>query len=783
MILLVIFAIGSFQFLLGVDPDYSLVIKIIIGFSTFMILVLCWSYYLQRLNRKLVASKAELAHAHDLMRYIMEHNHTAFAVHDRDLKFINVSQRYLDDFKLKKEDVIGNYHNEVFSDIDEKWKVIHYRALNGEVLREEDDQIVRRDGTVEWIRWECRPWYDAVGSIGGVINYLEVVTVRKQAEEALKESEEKHRLLIARMQQGIAVHEMIFNEAGIPINYRFIDVNDSFERLTGLKREDILGKTVLDILPGTETYWIEKYGQVAITGEPLQYENYSKELGKYFEVMAYSPRPKEFAVIISDITERKKLESELSKEKNLLETTLISVGDGVISTDPKGNVVFLNKAAEMLTGWSPEEAKGHPIEDVFNIVDELTREKSVNLVEEVLKRGGIPKLANHTILISKDGIERPVEDSAAPILLADGEAIGVVLVFRDFSEKKQKQEEILYLSYHDQLTGLYNRRFYEEELKRLDTERNLPMTIIMADVNGLKLINDSFGHILGDQLLEKAAEVITKGCRADDIIARIGGDEFVVLLPKTNGIDAEQIIKRIQELASNERVGSVTLSISFGYATKCNDTEMITEIFKNAEDNMYRHKLYESASIKSKTIDLIMNALYEKSNREMMHSKRVSEICEGIGINMGFDHDSTNQLRIAGLMHDIGKMGIDARILNRPHSLTNDEWIEMKRHPEIGYRTLSTVNEFSEMAEYILEHHERWDGKGYPKGLKGKEISLEARIIAVAESYDTMINNGIYRTGLNEEEAIAEIKRNAGTQFDPEIAQLFIEKVLKKEWN
>jgi diguanylate cyclase (GGDEF)-like protein/putative nucleotidyltransferase with HDIG domain len=351
----------------------------------------------------------------------------------------------------------------------------------------------------------------------------------------------------------------------------------------------------------------------------------------------------------------------------------------------------------------------------------------------------------------------------------------------DITEKKQKQEEILYLSYHDQLTGLYNRRFYEEELNRLDTKRNLPITLIMADVNGLKLINDSFGHVMGDELLKKVAKMIKKGCRNDEIIARLGGDEFVILMPKTNENEAEEIIKRIKGLISNEKVGAVGLSVSFGYKTKSNEDYDIHELFKNVEDHMYSHKLYESASIKNKTIDIIMNTLYEKSNREMLHSKRVSEICEAIAIKMNFDKDDVNQIRIAGLMHDIGKMGIDEKILNSSHSLNLDEWKEIKRHPEIGYRILSSSNEFSEMAGYVLQHHESWDGKGYPKGLKGEEISLQARIIAVADSYDAMTIDRPYRKGLSKEAAINEIKRCSGTQFDSDITEVLIGKVLENK--
>jgi HD-GYP domain-containing protein (c-di-GMP phosphodiesterase class II) len=142
---------------------------------------------------------------------------------------------------------------------------------------------------------------------------------------------------------------------------------------------------------------------------------------------------------------------------------------------------------------------------------------------------------------------------------------------------------------------------------------------------------------------------------------------------------------------------------------------------------------------------------------------------------MDFDKEDINQIRIAGLMHDIGKIGIEEKILNKPNKLNQEERYELIRHVEIGYRILSSVNEFSEIANHVLEHHERWDGSGYPKGLKGEEISLQARIIAIADSFDAMTTDRPYRGALNEQEAIKELKRCSGTQFDPEIVKIFIE--------
>jgi len=352
---------------------------------------------------------------------------------------------------------------------------------------------------------------------------------------------------------------------------------------------------------------------------------------------------------------------------------------------------------------------------------------------------------------------------------------------RENEARKKQEEKLKYMSFHDHLTGLYNRRYFEEELIRLDTGKNLPMTIVMGDINGLKLVNDSFGHVVGDKLLKEVANAIKQECRADDLIARLGGDEFVIILPETDAFESEQIIKNIKKRLTNNNASVIDISISFGYEIKKNKEENIQEIVIKAEDSMYQYKLYECKSLRSKTIDVIMNALIEKSSRELMHSKRVSTICETIAIKLNFEKEYVNQIRIAGLVHDIGKIGINENILNKPQRLDNEEWEVMKKHPEAGWRILHSVIEFSELAEFVLSHHERWDGLGYPRALKGDEIAIEARIIAIADSYDAMTSDRSYRKGISEDEAKNEIRRCSGTQFDPEIVKVFIEKVLGKE--
>lgn len=473
---------------------------------------------------------------------------------------------------------------------------------------------------------------------------LSDITDRKQMEEALALSEEKYKSLVMPMEQGLALHEIIFDDQGRPVDYIYIAINDSYAELLDVNEEMCIGKKMTDLTPLLEQYWLDIFDEVALSGKSSYYENYLKATEKYYSIYAYAPKKNLLAVLVSNIDDRVK-----------------------------------------------------------------------------------------------------------------------------------REEEINYLNYHDQLTGLYNRRFYEKALKRLDTQSNLPLTIAMGDVNGLKMINDSFGHTVGDDVLKKVAEIIKESCEKDDIVARIGGDEFIIIMPHTDTVKAEKSIARMKKVASKTKVNGLDISISFGHTTKTAEGQIIEDIFIDAEDRMYSNKIYESSSIKSKMIDLIMTTLHEKNPRERLHSKRTSEICEFIAQHMDFCDSDISKIRIAGLMHDIGKIGTSESVLNNSGKLDEEDWKELKRHPEISYHILSSCNEFSEIATFALEHHERWDGKGYPKGLKGGAISIQARIIAIADAFDAMTNFRTYKDVLSEEEALAEIAACAGTQFDPNIAKIFVE--------
>ena len=356
--------------------------------------------------------------------------------------------------------------------------------------------------------------------------------------------------------------------------------------------------------------------------------------------------------------------------------------------------------------------------------------------------------------------------------------VQVVSYFADLAwtiaEHKRAEEKIRYISFHDVLTGLYNRAFFEEEMQRLETGRQLPISILMADLNGLKLVNDTYGHEAGDEMLKTVAGIIKKSCREEDIVARWGGDEFVILLPQTSEEKAGQIGKRIRSKCNSAYVGDVPVSLALGVATKEKQSDLLTDVLNKAEDIMYKQKLAESRSVRSTVLNTLLKTLEAKSFETGEHVCRMQMLAWDFGEKLKLPESEMNRLSLLVTLHDIGKINIPEEILTKKEPLTEEEWEIVKKHPETGFRIARSTEEFAHVAEDILAHHERWDGTGYPQGLKGEEIPFLARITSIVDAYEVMTNGRPYREKMSPEEAVAEIKRCSGTQFDPQLVELFL---------
>ena len=623
------------------------------------------------------------------------------------------------------------------------------------------------------------PIFDSSDKVIGTGEIIMDVTEFEKTQKMLEESKKRSELLINQMMHGFAVHEIICDESGKPIDYKYLSVNKKFEELTGLSAENIIGKTVLEIMPRTEGAWIDKYAEVALRGNPIQFDTYSVHFNKWFQVTAYSPRYGEFAVLLDDITERKELEKALFIEKEQLKKTLLSVVDAVITTDKNGRIKLMNKSAEKLTGWEIKNALGMKIEDVYDVIDDSTKKKLCFLFEKVLLHGYQLNGSGHKLLISKKGRELYIEDTAAPIKDMLGKICGMVLVFRDSTEKTKRFKLVEFMSLHDQMTGLYNRRYMFDSIKRLDTKRNLPFSVVYLDINGLKLTNDSFGHEMGDNLIVSVGNEIKEILRSDDIVGRLGGDEFLVLLPKTDIENAAMIAERISKSVSKIKLESLVPSIALGCAVKTKEEQKIDETLKMAEASMYKDKLKSGKIMRNTMVENLMDLMHDRYTITHNHSKKVMDHCEKIANAMGLSQKETVDLKKTAMLHNIGEIVIPASLLNKPDKLSAEEYELIKIHSEKGYQILKSIDEYAALAESVLEHHERWDGKGYPNGLKEGDILLHSRIINIADSYEAMTSDRTYKKGMTKEEAIAELKKCRGKQFDPEIVDIFIEKVLQ----
>lgn len=393
------------------------------------------------------------------------------------------------------------------------------------------------------------------------------------------------------------------------------------------------------------------------------------------------------------------------------------------------------------------------------------------------KDGGILSIDKR--FIRKDGQILWANLSLSIFTTKDMKNVESLCMTVDITERKQYEQKILYASNHDALTGLFNRVHFEAYVRDLQISDDQILTVAFGDVNGLRILNEAFGRDEGNRLLSRIARILETHLPEGDYVSRVGGDEFALFFFNRNTDQVETILGGVtSDIASLEMMGSVVPSMSFGLASLDTAQGSINEAIKQAEKDLATRKLVDSPHTQGKAVYAIINTLHEKNKREENHSRRVSELCERLAKAFGLGEMAANELRLVGLLHDIGKIAIHESILNKEGRLTAEEWKEMKRHSEIGYRILNSVEDMAGLAQYVLAHHEHYDGNGYPKGLRGEEIPLQSRIISIADAYDAMTASRPYRKTVSTEQAAQEIKRCSQTQFDPVLAKVFIEDVL-----
>ncbi|MDX9690856.1 MAG: diguanylate cyclase [Acholeplasmataceae bacterium] len=472
---------------------------------------------------------------------------------------------------------------------------------------------------------------------------------------------------------------------------------------------------------------------------------------------------------------------EIIKGQEKLKSILDSTAEGIYGIDIDGMCTFVNYSAVQQLGFnSDQDIIGKNIHDlIHHRPDQLNGCPANNCPMLNAVRLGEPISVARGSFYKKDGSKLKVRYAAYP-QYESNQLIGAVVSFTDNAKEQEREEKMEYISYHDYLTGLYNRRFFVEELARKDHKDYYPLGIIMLDLNALKLFNDAFGHFTGDQALIELSRVLEDITREDGFVCRQGGDKFAIILPNSSETELNSLKHVIKNNVSSIKIENVELSVAVGYECKYDEKTSLDDVLKNAEDHMYKNKMSERLNVNNSSILAILNTLFDKHPNERKHAEEVSQLAKKMGKALKLKSNEIHDISIAGLYHDIGKISVSDQILDKAESLTEAEFNEIKKHAEVGYQILKAADEFSEYAVHAYSHHENFDGSGYPRKLIGKEIPLFSRIISIVNAYDNMTTNHSYRKAMSVDDATIELKRCAGTQFDPDLVDIFITKVLKK---
>lgn len=635
-----------------------------------------------------------------------------------------------------------------------------------------------------------QPVYSETGNIKGILCLGEDITEKRKAEKGLYEREELFQSIIATLPDIL----MFLDDEG-----KYLKIWTGQNENLYDSRENLLGKKIEEILPDKQAGLIMRNLNEALKDVEIKVFEYELDvLGgkKWFEARMIAAGSDRAVMVVRDISDRVMAHSKIEelhnvaiklastqKEEAVYELT-VEAAERILEFD----VCTLDLVEDnmfkvkMTSSGVPEGGSvSGPVEGiggkVYNnqeshITRDVREEELANPVKSEYRSAITVPIDEYGIfqVISTEVEKFDEDDLRLTELLISHTATAI--------KRLRAEKEIRYLGFHDKLTGLYNRMFVEEELKRLDSQRQLPLSIIAGDVNSLKLVNDAFGHKAGDDLLKKVAKILKKSCRQEDIIGRFGGDEFTIILPDTSGKEGRKILKRIKNNCKKEDSSIIPVSIALGLATKENESEDINEVLKNADTNMYENKIRESEEVKNLVLETLMEKLGEKEFETKHHCERLKKMAFEIGQELDFNSNEMEKLEKAAYLHDIGMISTPEEILKKAGELTADEWVEIKKHPETGYRIARSSDKLTDIANIILHHHERWDGNGYPRGIAGESIPVQSRIIAVIDSFDVMVNKSLYKEPLTKEEAIAELYDNAGGQFDPEIVDIFVKKVL-----
>lgn len=555
--------------------------------------------------------------------------------------------------------------------------------------------------------------------------------------------------ILATMNDALLTLTIHYSKEGIPKAFVVHYLNAMAEEVLELPASSLLSKNLSDVIE-LEPELLDALHVVSVSKETSRFVHYLNHIQKYVQITIFSPDNDTLGLMIEDINLRFKTQNALKLEQERFKSTLYSVGDGVVSCDNEGNIELMNRMAEKLLGVNQKDAMGQRFDDLIVLYRGKTTKKVPSPIRTVFSSLESFELGKNTYLRKTEQHYIPIEGSFFPIIDDLGHLRGVVWVFRDVTIEREHEARIEYLSYHDQLTNLYNRHYYEETLPKIDQEQNLPISVIMCDVNGLKLTNDVFGHTEGDKLLVDVAQIITQSIPSQAIAARTGGDEFIILCPKTSLTEANAIIHRIYDTTQNLNRSPVGISISMGAEIKEKHLHSLKYIIKKAEEKMYKNKLMDSQKFQKETVEAFIKDLKPNEETIAHYTPFFQKIKDVFLLN---DHQ-VSRLEEAFYL----------RVLTRPNG---NALTYYNRSPEVAYRILNTLTNTTDISDILLNLYERVDGEGYPRGITQDDIPYLSRLLALVDAYfDETI-----------EDKAAHFITHKGTRFDARLTDIFIHQI------
>ncbi len=580
---------------------------------------------------------------------------------------------------------------------------------------------------------------------------------------------------LERIQDSETLHRMVFETSGTALAVwegrgPLLRVNDEFCHLTGLERSQVEGRRTWESFFDAEPFL--PGGTPRPRHAPRRYEGRLMDLqGASHDVaVTVAPFPDGVRHVASllDVTEARRTQRALEESERRYREMADALPQTLFETDLTGRVLFTNRAGLEAFGFSEDDLRrGISVFDL--LVPEEVPQARRNLAKILNGQDVTPR---EYLVRRKDGGTFPVVIYSQP-LLRDGAVMGIRGLVVDITDRKIMEERLRFLSVHDPLTGLYNRAFFDEEGVRMASGRFDPLGVVVADLDGLKLVNDLLGHSAGDRLLRETGRLLKEAFRSSDVVARVGGDEFAAFLPECGEGFAHEARRRILTAVErhNETQGGAPLSLSVGCASGSGKSPGLASLMEEADNLMYQQKRLQSPRSRAR----LLHRLLESFEQKTPDTSREEALIRTLLSQKSFPGADPLCGALLARYHDLGYAGLPGEIWRSASPLTEDEWRDMRRHPEIGYRIALACDHLAPVAEAILGHHERHDGTGYPRGLKEDEILPINRLFAVVDAYNAMISPRPGRPARSSLEAAEELRRHAGSQFDPEAVAFFLE--------